>query len=69
MADSIAPPQGGFYPTWRWRPGESVADEHRVALPPDLAPGVYRLRVQMRDFGAPGGPARGAAQLGEFVLE
>jgi hypothetical protein len=69
VADSIAPPQGGFYPTWRWRPGESVADEHRVALPPDLAPGVYRLRVQMRDFGMPGGPARGTAQLGEFVVE
>jgi hypothetical protein len=69
VADSIAPPQGGFYPTWRWRPGESVADEHRIALPPDLAPGVYQLRVEIRDFSAPGGSTRGTAQLGEFIVD
>jgi hypothetical protein len=69
VANSVALPQDGFYPTWRWRPGESVADEHRIALPAGLAPGIYRLRVQMRDFSTPGGPAHGAAQLGEFVIE
>jgi hypothetical protein len=69
VADSVALPQDGFYPTWRWRPGESVADEHRVVLPADLAPGIYQLRVRMRDFGAPGGPTHGAAQLGQFVVE
>jgi hypothetical protein len=69
VADNIALPQSGFYPTWRWRPGESVADEHRITLPADLAPGIYQLRVQMRDFGMPGGPTRGTAQLGEFVIE
>jgi hypothetical protein len=68
VADSLAPPQQGFYPTWRWRPGESVADQHRIALPPDLAPGVYRLQVQMRDFAAPSAE-HGTAQLGEFVVE
>jgi hypothetical protein len=69
VAASVTPPQQGFYPTWRWRPAESVADEHQVTLPPDLLPGIYRLRVQMRDFAVAGGPASGAAQLGQFVVE
>jgi hypothetical protein len=69
VADSVAQPQGGFYPTWRWRPGEVVADEHRIALPAGLAPGVYYLRIQIRDFSAPGDSTRGVAQLGEFVIE
>jgi hypothetical protein len=70
VADNIALPQQGFYPTWRWRPGENVADWHRIALPPNLAPGVYHLRVSLRDFAAQDGSlVSGAAQLGEFMIE
>ncbi len=70
VAGDIGLPQQGFYPTWRWRPGESVADRRRIALPPDLAPGLYHLRVSLRDFGARGGPlVGGAAQIGEFMVE
>jgi hypothetical protein len=70
VAHTITLPQQGFYPTWRWRPGEDVADHHQVALPPDLAPGVYHLRISLRDFGAQGQPlVGGAAQLGQFAVE
>jgi hypothetical protein len=38
-------PQGGAYPTSVWDAGEVVADAHRLALPPDLPAGDYRLRL------------------------
>jgi hypothetical protein len=33
----------GFYQPALWPPGEILADRHRLALPPDLPPGRYRL--------------------------
>ncbi|MFN2138795.1 MAG: hypothetical protein ACK2UK_22755 [Candidatus Promineifilaceae bacterium] len=36
-------PAGGQFPTSAWRPGIPVADSHSLSLPPDLAPGTYRL--------------------------
>jgi hypothetical protein len=45
--DSI--PQRGVLPTNRWFPGEYVTDEYAIALPPNLAPGDYRLAVGMYD--------------------
>jgi hypothetical protein len=33
------------YASAQWRPGEVVPDGHLLQLPPDLPPGVYRLRV------------------------
>jgi hypothetical protein len=75
VATSLAPPQDGFYPTWRWRSGESVTEQRRLQLPPDLAPGVYRVMVGVSDFVAgralavsSGGTNR-AAQIGEIVVE
>ncbi len=53
IAQSDALPAGG-YGTEQWVEGEVVIDEHRLALPPDLPPGDYRLRVGMYD------PATGA---------
>ncbi len=38
---------GDFYPTTMWGVGETLRDEQTIALPPDLAPGTYRLSVGM----------------------
>lgn len=38
-------PQGGAYPTSRWRPGEYVVDRYTITLPDDLPPGEYPLQV------------------------
>jgi hypothetical protein len=43
-------PNGGFSPTTRWLPGEIVPDSHRLDLPGDLAPGLYRLWAGMYDY-------------------
>jgi hypothetical protein len=43
-------PNGGFTPTTRWVPGEIVPDTHALALPEDLAPGLYRLWAGMYDY-------------------
>jgi uncharacterized membrane protein len=32
-------------PTSTWQPGEELRDQHVLRLPPDLAPGTYRLQV------------------------
>jgi hypothetical protein len=42
-AQQDRPPAG--YPTTEWRSGEIVADQFKLVLPPDLAPGVYTLRT------------------------
>jgi hypothetical protein len=49
VAADSRPPQGGFYPTWRWRPGEPVDDHRGLPLPPDLPPGRYRLLAGVRN--------------------
>jgi len=52
-------PGGDFYPTSLWEPGQLLLDRHQLTLPPDLAPGSYRLRVgaylypQMMELGEP----------------
>jgi hypothetical protein len=40
-----AHPVSGMYPTGAWRPGEVIADWHKVYLADDLPPGNYRLEV------------------------
>jgi len=45
VAQHDSPPAGGTLPTDIWVTGEVVADRHEIALPPDLAPGSYTLRV------------------------
>jgi hypothetical protein len=74
IATSLAAPQDGFYPTWRWRPGESVADQRRIRLPPDLAPGTYQVEVRVHDFAARRalevpGSLDGLARIGEIVVD
>ncbi|MGQ9457493.1 MAG: protein O-mannosyl-transferase family [Anaerolineae bacterium] len=52
-------PGGVYYPTSLWEPDDVLEDSHRLALPPDLLPGSYRLRVgaylypQMTELGEP----------------
>ncbi|MCC7361604.1 MAG: glycosyltransferase family 39 protein [Anaerolineales bacterium] len=46
-ADS--PPVSGDWPTTAWLPGTTITDTHRLALPPDLAPGRYDLRLGLYD--------------------
>ncbi len=33
------------YPTDLWRPGQIIADQHAITIPPDAPPGVYPLRI------------------------
>jgi hypothetical protein len=43
-------PNAGFTPTTRWLPGEIIPDTHALALPEDLAPGLYRVWAGMYDY-------------------
>jgi len=40
-------PGGDFYPSSYWQPGETLRDQHTLALPADLPAGTYRLQVGM----------------------
>ncbi len=40
-------PYAGFAPTTTWQPNMPVWDNHALRLPPDIAPGEYRLWVLM----------------------
>ncbi len=63
VAQKDQPPLAGAYPTSLWEPGEIIADEVRLSLPPDLPPGDYRLFTGLYDFQTgqrlvvPGNPA------------
>lgn len=45
IAQSDGVPVCWTYPTDAWRPGQIIADQHALALPPDVAPGQYSLAV------------------------
>lgn len=47
LAGKDSPPGNNSLPTARWQPGWIVLDEYQLALPPDLPPGAYALRVGM----------------------
>jgi hypothetical protein len=40
-------PQHNTYPTSFWDVGETIADEYALEIPPDVAPGNYRLMIGM----------------------
>jgi 4-amino-4-deoxy-L-arabinose transferase-like glycosyltransferase len=54
VAQTDRAPEGGFYPTGAWQPGEAVGDDYRLELPATLLPGRYRLVTGWYD------PASGA---------
>ncbi len=45
-----APGADRGYPPTNWFAGDLVADEHRIALPPDLPDGEYRLRISVYNW-------------------
>jgi hypothetical protein len=45
-----AQPTEGLYPSAQWRTGEIVRDQHNIALPSDLAAGLYRLTLSVQDL-------------------
>jgi len=42
-----SPPADGFYLTTEWEEGEIIRDQHRIAIPPDIPAGEYRLDLGM----------------------
>ena len=50
VAQTDAEPGGGFALTSLWQPGEQIVDRYGVLVPPDSAPGEYRLLVGMYGF-------------------
>ncbi|MFN8453625.1 MAG: hypothetical protein U0401_02960 [Anaerolineae bacterium] len=49
--------QSDAYPIWlipqptsQWLPNQSILDRHTLSLPPDLAPGVYTLKLGLYDL-------------------
>ena len=36
-------PVEGLLPTEKWRPGQRIRDRQRIAIPPDMAPGLYTV--------------------------
>lgn len=48
-AQHDGPPNGGYNPTSTWVAGREVLTRHGLALPPDLAPGAYRLIAGLYD--------------------
>jgi hypothetical protein len=57
-------------PAWAWRSGDVVVQLHRLALPPELAPGWYRVAVGV--YTVPGSPRLPASSetgpVGDHVL-
>jgi hypothetical protein len=56
-AQDDGPPLHGLQPTGRWLPGETLPDRRTLNLPPDLAPGLYRIEVGLYN------PAEGGDRL------
>lgn len=45
-----APGEGRRFPPTSWAVGDLIADDHAIALPPDLAPASYRLRTGLYNW-------------------
>jgi hypothetical protein len=49
VAQSDTTPGSGFAPTTTWPPSQPIIDRHGLILPPELAPGEYRLTAGLYD--------------------
>ncbi|MBN1286452.1 MAG: hypothetical protein JXB47_13720 [Anaerolineae bacterium] len=56
----------GLLPLWAWTPGEQIHDLRYVDLPPDLAPGAYRVALGVYDANTGERAAPGAVRLFTF---
>jgi 4-amino-4-deoxy-L-arabinose transferase-like glycosyltransferase len=45
LAQYDGEPCRGWYPSWRWKPGEWLVETYPLSLPPSLARGDYTLRI------------------------
>jgi hypothetical protein len=54
VAQRDGEPVGGSRPTTGWEPGEVIVDRYGLALPSDLPPGEYLLRMGLYDMFDPG---------------
>ncbi len=65
-----AEPGGGLRLTTTWQPGEQVADNYGVPVPPGTPPGEYRLEIGMYrlEDGARLPASRDGAPLGDHLL-
>jgi hypothetical protein len=45
VAEDNRPPQGDAFPMLQWAAGDWIEDQHPLALPANLAPGEYHIRV------------------------
>jgi hypothetical protein len=54
IAQHDGDPVGGFTPTTRWRPGEIIADRHRLPLPPNVVSGRSELKAGLYELTAAG---------------
>jgi hypothetical protein len=52
IAQSDHQPGGVYYPTSLWKPGETLIDEHTLALPADLGPAPYAIVIGLYDNAA-----------------
>lgn len=68
FAGSDRRPGGDYYPATLWKPGQVIADRHRIAVPADAEPGTYRLIAGMYEY--PSLRSLGdVITLGEFTVE
>jgi len=69
VAHSRGLPQNGFYPSWRWRPGEEVVERRTLLLPAALQEGSYTLQASVYDLADPSSPVEAhAVELGQVVI-
>jgi hypothetical protein len=45
VAGRDSQPGNGSLPTLRWQPGWRILDEYQLAIPAELAPGIYQLET------------------------
>lgn len=69
VAGHDSPPGNGSLATSRWQPGWRVLDEYQIALPADLPPGDYGLRIGLYLADGTRLPASGPGiALGEVTI-
>ena len=61
-------PGGGLVPTTIWQPGQTIIDRYGIAVPPNGAPGRYRIAVGLYGFDGVRLDVRGASGGDQMIL-